>query len=228
MQRVLGIETSSERGSVALVERRPDGLAVVAHAHHLHPNEHAERCLPLVAELLASSGWDKRSLDRIAVGVGPGSFTGIRIGIALAHGLGLGLGLATVGVGSLCAIADAHGPDDRRVRVVVRDARREEFFVAAYDAAGQELLAPVVWPRAGLVAAISEWAADRSFVVLGETIDGLECAATSAGGAPDAVQIALRGADLDPELHPPHPVYARGPGADPQNLRPSPLLLPRQ
>lgn len=223
MLRTLGIETSSERGSLALVE---DGV-LVQRVHHQEPSQHAERMLPLLARLLADAGWDKRTLDRVAVGVGPGSFTGIRIGIALAHGLALGLGLPTVGVGSLRAIAAALPPAEARLRLAVRDARREEFFVAAYDAAGTELLAPSVWPRAGLVDALTGWASGRPFVVVGEAIDGLPGMTTDAAGAPDAREVALLGAVLDPALHPAHPVYARGPGADPQNLAPSPLLLPR-
>jgi len=223
MLRVLGIETSSERGSVALVE----GDAVVASAHHQEPSQHAERLLPLLEQVLARAGWDKRSLSRVAVGVGPGSFTGLRIGIAIAHGLALGLGIEAVGVGSLRAIAAAHPASDGRLRAVVRDARREELFVAVYDRAGGELLAPTVWPRSGVEGALSAWAGARPLVVLGESLEGLDCVTTEAFGAPDATQVALLGRALDPALHPPTPVYARGPGADPQNLPPSPLLLSR-
>jgi len=221
--RTLGLETSSERGSVALVE---DGV-LVAHAVHQELSRHAERMLSLLAEALASAGWDKRSIDRVAVGVGPGAFTGIRIGIAQAHGLALGLGVPTVGVGSLRAIAAAHPKGDARLRLVVRDARRDEVFVGAYHADGREQLAPNVWPRAGLAAALSEWAAAQPFIVLGEAVEGLDSFVDAAGGAPDATQVAILGAALDPLLEPPHPVYARGPGADPQNLVPSPLRLPR-
>jgi len=221
--RTLGLETSSERGSVALVE---DGV-LVAHAYHQELSRHAERMLSLLGEALASAGWDKQSIDRLAVGVGPGAFTGIRIGIAQAHGLALGLGVPTVGVGSLRAIAAAHPKGDARLRLVVRDARRDEVFVGAYDVEGYEHLAATVWPRAGLATALSEWAGGEPFVVLGEAVEGLDSFIDEAGGAPDATQVALLGARFDPPLHPPHPVYARGPGADPQNLVPSPLRLPR-
>lgn len=223
MPRTLGIETSSERGSLALVQ---DGV-IVARVHHDAPNEHAERSLSLLAQLLANAGWDKRQLERVAVGVGPGAFTGIRIGIALAHGLALGLGIPTVGVGSLRAIAAAHAKSDARLRLIVRDARREEFFVAAYDGADQEVLAPTVWPRQDLALRLTDWLAGRTAVVLGERVSGFDFEPTHAGGAPDAGEVALLGEALQPALHPPHPNYARGPGADPQNLLPSPLLLPR-
>ena len=98
--RVLGIETSSRRGTVALVE---DGQVVASLGHDV-PNGHAERMLGLVDQALAEAGWAKASLDRIAVGVGPGSFTGIRVGIALAQGLALGLDYqASAQIGSVAA-----------------------------------------------------------------------------------------------------------------------------
>lgn len=223
MARVLGLETSSERGSLALVEAG----AVVLRVHHDAPNEHAERTLGLLGGLLAEAGWDKRSLERVAVGVGPGAFTGIRIGIALAQGLALGLGIGVVGVGSLAAIAAAHARADGRVRVVVRDARRDEVFVAAYEPGHTELLAPAVWPRVELAARLADWAMGRAVVTVGERVPGFEHAELPHGGAPDAAEIALLGEVLESAQHPPVPNYVRGPGADPQHLRASPLLLPR-
>src|SRR5687767_3343290 len=101
--RILGIESSSRRGSVALVE---NGVVLVSAAQE-RPNANAEALLPLIEQLLAEVGWSKNSLDRVGVGVGPGAFTGIRIGIALAQGIGLGLGRPVFGVGSLQAMARA-------------------------------------------------------------------------------------------------------------------------
>ncbi|HET7540536.1 MAG TPA: tRNA (adenosine(37)-N6)-threonylcarbamoyltransferase complex dimerization subunit type 1 TsaB, partial [Polyangiaceae bacterium] len=95
--RIVGIESSSRRGSVALLE----GERLVASAEHEQPNNHAERLLPLFEQLLAETGWPKSSLDRLGVGIGPGSFTGLRAGIALAEGLSVGLDRPLWGVGSL-------------------------------------------------------------------------------------------------------------------------------
>ena len=70
----------------------------------------AERLMPLLQETLAESGLAWRALSRIAVGVGPGNFTGIRISVAAARGLALGLGIPAIGVSTLDAIgADAPG-----------------------------------------------------------------------------------------------------------------------
>ncbi len=140
--RVLGLETSSTRGSVALVEQQESGPVVVAYAFHDEANQHAERLLSLVDAVLQEASWGKSSIQRIAVGVGPGSFTGVRVALSLAQGLMLGLGIPGVGVGSLRAVAAGHDVADTRLRVVVRDARRDEYFVAAYSASGEEVVAP--------------------------------------------------------------------------------------
>src|SRR5258706_8847589 len=87
--RLLGIETSSRRGSVALVEND----RVVARAAHEKLNAHAEELARLLDEVIADSGWSRRSFDRVAVGMGPGSFTGVRVGVAFAEGIAVGLGI---------------------------------------------------------------------------------------------------------------------------------------
>lgn len=137
--RVLGIESSTAAGSVALCE---DGSTIFTREHR-EPHAHAERLLELVKEALAEASWSLSSLDRVAVDVGPGSFTGLRVGIALAQGICLGSGVALVGVGSLRAMA--HGAHDvAGARCPVLDARRGELFVAVYAADGFEQVAPAV------------------------------------------------------------------------------------
>jgi tRNA threonylcarbamoyl adenosine modification protein YeaZ len=96
-------------------------------------------------------------VDLIAVGLGPGSFTGLRIGIATAQGLAASLGLPTRGVCTLDALAA--GMPDEGERLVVQDARRGEAFAALYDADGDYLWEPFVARPEQLeerVAALSE------------------------------------------------------------------------
>lgn len=221
--RVLAIETSSVRGSVALVEDDQ----IVASAHHEEASRHGERLLPLIDEALAASGWSRSSIDRLGVGVGPGSFTGLRVGIALATGLALGLGVPLVGVGSLRAIAAGHPSSDPRLRLVVRDARRSEHFVAAYDADGAELHAPEACPQARTPERLRQLAGERPFVVLGLQLPGLPCASSEWTEFPDARAIGRLARRLAPEGHPPRPHYVRGPNAVRPHLPPSPLLQPR-
>jgi tRNA threonylcarbamoyladenosine biosynthesis protein TsaB len=138
--RVLGIETSSHRGSVALI----DGDQLVARAESEGSGTHGEHILPLVNRLMADAGFAPHSLDRIGVGVGPGSFTGLRVGVALAQGIALGLDIPVFGVSSLEAMAHAVPQNRPGIRCTLLDARRNEVFFAAYD----ERLAEVLTARA--------------------------------------------------------------------------------
>jgi tRNA threonylcarbamoyladenosine biosynthesis protein TsaB len=221
--RVLGIETSTRRGSVALLE---DGRAVFS-LHHEKQNAHAETLLPLVERVLAQTGSVRSSLDRLAVGVGPGSFTGLRVGIALAQGMALGLDRPLVGIGSLRAIASGAPADDRRVRVVSLDARRDELFVAAYGADGSELLAPCAVGRSVAAAHVAKVLGGVPALGLGELAGALgELVVPLARedlDLPHASWVAVLGADADPVTALAEPNYVRGPGATLPNLPPSPL-----
>ncbi len=221
--RVLGIETSSPRGSVALVE----GDQVVAHAVSDEPGRHSERILPLIDGLFAQLGWPRTSIQRVGVGVGPGNFTGLRMGLALASGLTLGLGVPAVGVGSLRAVAAGLPSDDPRLRVVVRDARRGDFFVGAYSSRGEEVLAPIALPQATLADQLASLVPPGPYVVLGTELSGHPFAANELTAEPDARVVARLAATLSPDAHPPAPHYVRGPDVVRPRLVPSPLALPR-
>ncbi|HEX4116526.1 MAG TPA: tRNA (adenosine(37)-N6)-threonylcarbamoyltransferase complex dimerization subunit type 1 TsaB [Solirubrobacteraceae bacterium] len=137
---VLGLDTATPATVVGL--RLADGRTLQARddPHVRQRPGHATRLLPLANDLLAESCIDWSELERIAVGIGPGTFTGLRIGIATARGLAQSLGVQLVGVSSLRALA--HGASDQAKRVLaVIDARRGEVFLAAYDD-GRELVAP--------------------------------------------------------------------------------------
>jgi tRNA threonylcarbamoyladenosine biosynthesis protein TsaB len=109
---------------------------------------HASRLLGLVEEVVDGSWAD---VERIAVGIGPGGFTGLRIGIATARALAQGRGLPLVAVGSLAALARGAQPDDRVVLACI-DARRGEAFAAAYRGR-EEILAPAALGPDALAAA---------------------------------------------------------------------------
>jgi tRNA threonylcarbamoyladenosine biosynthesis protein TsaB len=111
---------------------------------------HSERLLPLVDAVLAAAGWSLRSLDGIAFGAGPGSFTGVRIACGVAQGLGLGADLPLVPVPTLEALAQAAWREHSAPHVVAcLDARMREVYVAAYardNGRWNEIHAPAVLP----------------------------------------------------------------------------------
>jgi tRNA threonylcarbamoyladenosine biosynthesis protein TsaB len=135
---VLGFDTATPATAIGL--RLADGRTLQARDDPA-PGErpgHATRLLTLAAGLLAEAGIAWSALDRIAVGVGPGRFTGLRVGIATARGLAQSLDTQLVGISSLRALAEPLEAGGAPVLSVI-DARRGEVFVAAY-AARRELM----------------------------------------------------------------------------------------
>jgi tRNA threonylcarbamoyladenosine biosynthesis protein TsaB len=127
---ILGLDTATAATAVAVWA--PDGPAIERRddpAPGQRP-AHGSRLLPLIEEALAGTGWD--AVERIAVGVGPGGFTGLRLGIATARALAQARDLPLVGVSSLAALAAGAGDEGSEATVVaVIDARRGEVFAAA-------------------------------------------------------------------------------------------------
>jgi tRNA threonylcarbamoyladenosine biosynthesis protein TsaB len=106
--------------------------------------DHAATVLELVAEAVdQAGGWDH--VGAIAVGVGPGTYTGLRIGVSTARALAQARGLGLIAVSSLEALARGIGSEHpERERFAVIDARRQEVFAALYDSAGVPLWEPFV------------------------------------------------------------------------------------
>jgi tRNA threonylcarbamoyladenosine biosynthesis protein TsaB len=176
---VLGFDTATGATAVALL--RPDGEAFAAR-HDPGPDErpgHATRLLGLVEQVLADAGLDHAAIDRIAVGEGPGSFTGLRIGVATARGLAQATRTELVGISSLRALA-AGGSDDEGGVLAVIDARRGEAFAAAW-VSGRELLAPAVLGPDELSDRVA--AAGESLVAVGDGALRFRASLEGAGAA---------------------------------------------
>jgi tRNA threonylcarbamoyladenosine biosynthesis protein TsaB len=138
----------------------------------------------------AAGGWER--IDRIAVGVGPGSFTGLRIGIATARGLAQARRIPIVPVSTLSALArgitsspEGHG----HLALPVIDARRGEVFAALLDDRGTELWPPFVAPPDGLAERLGEL--DRPTLAAGDGALGFAAELEAAGAtvAPPEDQI---------------------------------------
>lgn len=134
MSLLLALDTATPDTVVGL--RLPAG-ETITRRHRPAEGErpgHVTQLLPLASEALAEAGQPWTAITRIAVGVGPGTFTGLRIGVATARALAATAGAELVGVSTLAALAAA-GDDGTRV-VAALDARRREVFAAAWaDAA---------------------------------------------------------------------------------------------
>lgn len=140
--KLLAIETSTEACSVALYV---DGQ--VLERHELAPRRHTQLVLPWAEALLAEAGLARSGLDAIAVGRGPGAFTGVRLAVALVQGLALALDRPVLPVSTLAVLAmQGRGP----ARLAAIDARMGEVYVGLFaadadglvTAVGEESLAP--------------------------------------------------------------------------------------
>jgi tRNA threonylcarbamoyladenosine biosynthesis protein TsaB len=161
---VLAIDTATPATVVGL--RKADG-AVLEARDDPRPGErpgHCTRLLPLAAGLLEQAAVRWGEIDRVAVGVGPGTFTGLRVGLATAQGLARSSEAELVGISSLAALA--HGFAQREAGsggvaageptvLAAIDARRGEVFVAGYQQ-GMELLSPRALEPAAVAAAMAE------------------------------------------------------------------------
>jgi tRNA threonylcarbamoyladenosine biosynthesis protein TsaB len=169
--RVLGLDTSTLTTSVAIAV---DG--VIAAAADVPTQLHSDVLLRAIDDVVRAAGLAPRALDAVAVGVGPGSFTGLRIGMATAKGIAFAAGIPLRAVSSLAALAwDAGralaGVAD--VVVPVLDARRGELYAGFYrlDGAGvRSLAAEQVLAPAALPAAIDVARAGAPAVVIGDAL----------------------------------------------------------
>lgn len=160
----------------------------------------AERLIPLLEEVLAEGGVGWPDLKALAVGTGPGNFTGVRIAVAAARGLALGLGIPAVGVTRLEALA--HGLP--RPLMVIEDARRGQVYAQLFtaDGPGPAHLADRVVPACPATGSAAGDGALSPAMPLAEAIAriGAERAATPQ---PRPAPFYLRGADAAPPSDPP-------------------------
>lgn len=132
---ILGIDSSTVTISVALLR---DGALVAEQTDTVERNRTG--LLSLVDAVFATAGLRPTDVDAVAVGAGPGSFTGLRIGMATAKGIAFALGKPLWAVSSLAAIAHA-ALDDSGTVVAVLDARKGEVYAGAYRRDGAALVA---------------------------------------------------------------------------------------
>jgi tRNA threonylcarbamoyladenosine biosynthesis protein TsaB len=145
--RVIAVDTSSERASVALVEN-----GAIRGEVRLVTAIPSVAVLPAIEFLLRSAGLAPTDVEAYAVTLGPGSFTGVRVGLSTVQGLALGSGRPCVGLSTLDTLAAGiAGEGDDLVSMV--DAFREEVFLARSDRAARPVTPPSrVAPAAALAA----------------------------------------------------------------------------
>lgn len=216
--RILAIDTALEACSVVLM----DGDAIIAHEHQMMARGHAEALMPMIERLRETAALDFATLDRIAVTVGPGSFTGLRVGIAAARGIGLAARIPVVGVTTLAAFAAPLIAADASTAVIaVIDARHAHVFLQAFDRDGTTRIEPGFMPikdaaRDG--APLAPRLVGNAAALLATAWPESEAPpiAVDQQAAPRVEWVARLGALSDPASSPPKPYYLKPPDAQPQ------------
>jgi tRNA threonylcarbamoyladenosine biosynthesis protein TsaB len=201
---LLAFDTATPYVTVAL----HDGDDVVAERRSEQRMKHGEQLAPLIEAVLADAGIVRQDLTAIAVGIGPGPFTGLRVGLVTARTLAFVLEIPVYGVCSLdvLAVEAARGSLVDREFMVATDARRKEVYLASYDERGRRLEGPDVLRPA-------DAATDLPVVGEGGELypeafpDRRDPTLPSAGWLARAVAEELA------ELHDPEPMYLRRPDA---------------
>ena len=201
---LLAFDTATPLVAVAL----HDGEDVVVELTAERPMKHAEQLAPLIERALSEARIVRQDLTAIAVGVGPGPFTGLRVGLVTARTLGYALEIPVYGVCSLDVLAvEAANAGMPGEFVVATDARRKEVYLAWYDGEGARLDGPVVGRPASL-------ATDAPVVGPGGELYPEAFPHRVGPFAPSAGWLARAVAEERAELRDPEPLYLRRPDAD--------------
>ena len=229
---ILAFDTCMGAVSVALGWTGRDGNPCRAHRWERRATGHAERLFPIIAEVLAQAALPIAAIDRIAVTVGPGTFSGVRIGIAAARGFRLASTCKVVGATSLAVMALTA---DRRLGatragrdlLVAVDARRGQVYAQYFGVATPDhLAAPVLSTVEEVVASlpgvplIVAGSGARTLIAHAGAARGIEAQALLDDLEPDAYDLLAIASNLMP-MDGVHPLYIRAPDAKPPAARAS-------
>jgi tRNA threonylcarbamoyl adenosine modification protein YeaZ len=226
--RILAVDTALEACSAAVFDTERN--AVIASESQPMIRGHAEALMPLIARVMNAANREFAQIDRLAVTVGPGSFTGLRVGISAVRGIALAAGKPAVGLSTLMSYAAPYTAADDSIPVVAAiDARHEQVYLQVFGSGGRVLVAPRI---ATLREAVRAAAAGPSRLV-GNAAAQIAALWPSEAPAPVVVDsrrapdihwVARLGAEVADDGVPPKPLYLRAPDAQPQDA----AQLPRR
>lgn len=219
--RVLAIDTAL--GACAACVYDQNERRILARESLLLDRGHAEALMPLIDSVIARVEGGFSILDRVAVTVGPGSYTGLRVGVSAARAIGLAIEKPVVGVSTLSALAaPLIAAAESTVVAAVIDARNEQVYMQVVSPRGRPIVAARQTPLreaaraigAGPVRLVGSGApklAAEAWLV------GLQALVVDAPVAPDIEWVARLGAFADPEQAAAKPLYLKAPDAKPQD-----------
>ena len=219
--RVLAIDTALNACSACvLAHDAPEPLAIESLSMD---RGHAEALLPLIERVMAQVDGHFAVLDRVAVTVGPGSYTGLRVGIAAARAIGLAAGVPVVGVTTLSALlAPLVSTETRRVLAAAIDARHGQIYFQLVAPGGRIVIPPGLVGIRDAIRLIGTGPVTLSgsgapAIAVEALTAGVDAVVPPGPGTPDIGWVAHLGMIADPEQALPKPLYLRGPDARPQD-----------
>lgn len=221
---ILAIDTALDACAAAVLDTETAEL--LAQESLLMKRGHAEALMPLIARVMQSANLAFTALDRIAVTVGPGSFTGLRVGISAARGLALAAERPAVGLTTLSAYAAAVvGQSGAAPVLSAIDARHDHVYFQIVAGDGSQLVRPKVASIDEAIAASqfgAPYLVGNAARILADRWpkDGPQPVAVDAQPAPDISWIAWLGAAADPDTTPARPFYLKAPDAKPAAQKP--------
>jgi tRNA threonylcarbamoyl adenosine modification protein YeaZ len=209
---VLALDTAGVDCAAALYDSGSD--TVLGEASDMIGKGHAEHLMGIIDRVLTQADMKLAMVERVAVTIGPGSFTGIRVGVAAARGFALALNIPAIGITTLETMAAAQREKTPgRAVLAAMDAKRGEIYLqrfSADDAALDE-------PRAVTIEEAQSIAAAFDGEIAGSAAPLLRPDATGEQANKFPISIVARlGAAADPGSGKPKPLYLRGPDAKPQ------------
>ena len=215
--RILAIDTALPAISACVLDEgaeSPESIETIA-----MERGHAEALLPLIERVMARVEGGFASLDRVAVTVGPGSFTGLRVGIAAARAIGVACKVPVIGVSTLAALAAPLILEQKPGLVAVAiDARHGNVYFAAFGPDGRATSAPRVLPPREAVRSLGAGpvrlaGSGAALLAIEASAAGTEIEIAREYTGLNIVFVAKLGLLADPALAPPRPLYLKAPDA---------------
>lgn len=219
--RILAIDTALGACSACILDSSdPAPLAIEQTAME---RGHAEALMPMIERVMAKIEGGFSSLDRVAVTIGPGSYTGLRVGISAARAIALAAGIPAIGISTLAASAAPFiGREGGRVVAAAVDAKHGQVWFQAMNAQGKQLVSvrqvnhrdaarAIGAGPVSLVGSAALAVANEAWAI------GLDALVVDDAKAPDVTWVARLGMIADPETAPPRPLYLKAPETTPQD-----------
>lgn len=232
---ILALDTAGSMCAAALYD--PQTQQVLAEVSHDIGKGHAELLLDYIAQCFEAAKISRSDVTRIAVNIGPGSFTGVRVGVSAARGFGLALSCPVIGVSGFEALShEMQVLAPAQPVMIALSAYRGDIYAQGFDAQGQASTTPLAGNEAELLPVLQQLGADYALAGSGaaqlQTSSGAAQLQEAEGSerriistsAHASIGTFARLAALREAGNPPEPLYMRGPDVKPQTG----FALPRQ